>query len=159
MNDFFKLVISIGVCQGAGILGSIFVAPMIDTWYEGLVKPAFSPPSWVFGPVWVTLYTLMGISLYLVWRSRKASEGECNVCESMSLFLLQLALNVLWTYLFFWLQEPLVAFIEIVLLLCVVLLTIWRFWYSSKVAAYLLIPYAVWIVFAAVLNFSIWQLN
>lgn len=158
-QEAIKLVVSLGVCQGAGLIGVLFTNPAIPTWYAGLEKSALTPPNWVFGPVWTMLYMLMGISLYLVWRSRKVKDGACNVCEAMALFLLQLALNAVWSYVFFGLQRPFLAFLEIILLFLVLLLVIWRFWNISKPAAYLLIPYAAWVAFAAYLNFAIWQLN
>jgi translocator protein len=156
MKEFLKLAVAIAVCQGAGIIGSIFTVPAIETWYAALVKPSLSPPNWVFAPVWITLYTLMGISLYLVWR--KSTKENCH-CFALQLFLFQLSLNVVWSYLFFGLQEPLLALFGIVFLNVVVVLVMWRFWYIQKVAAYLLLPYAVWIAFAMYLNFMIWQLN
>lgn len=156
MRKTFQLAAAIAVCQSAGIFGLIFTAPAIPVWYAQLSKPALTTPGWVFGPIWITLYTLMGIALYLVWQKR--TKEQCN-CTALQLFFFQLALHALWTYLFFGLKEPLLALIEIVILFLAVSVVMWQFWKISKPAAYVLLPYAVWIVFAAYLNFAIWQLN
>ena len=156
MKAIFKLAVAIGICQSAGIVGSIFTMSAIPGWYAQVVKPALTPPGWVFGPVWITLYTLMGIALYLVWRKR--TKEQCH-CEALRLFFFQLALNVLWSYLFFGLKEPLIAFFGIGILFLAILATIWRFWSISRGAAYLLLPYAGWVAFAAYLNYSVWQMN
>jgi tryptophan-rich sensory protein len=149
------LLISIVICNLAGALGSIFTARTVDTWYIELVKPSFNPPSWVFGPVWTTLYILMGISLYLVWIDRKKKFKK----PALTVFGIQLALNALWSILFFGLQSPFYAFIEIIFLWAFILASIYYFYKISKPAAYLLIPYIAWVSFAAILNFFIYYLN
>lgn len=155
-----KFLVSIIVCQLAGYIGSIFVMPAIGgpsgSWYAGLKKPSFSPPNWVFSPVWTLLFLLMGIALFLVWKKEILAEGKGT---AIFVFLIQLVLNVLWSLFFFGFRSPLSAFIEIIALLVMVLFTIAVFRKISEAAAWLLLPYALWIVFAGVLNFSIFLLN
>jgi len=141
------------ICQIAGVIGSIFTAPSITTWYANLQKPAFSPPNWIFGPVWITLYTLMGISLYFVWNKKK------NVKIPLTLFFTQLTLNSIWSIIFFGLQNPFYAFIEIIILWIMILLTIISFFKISKKASLLLLPYIIWVTIATFLNYYIWILN
>lgn len=151
--NYFKLITSIVICQLAGIIGAFFTTPYIKTWYAGLNKPSFNPPNWIFGPVWTTLFVLMGIALYLVWTNDK------NTIQARKIFALQLALNVLWSYLFFAMQRPGFAFFEIIFLWVAILYTIISFYKISKWAGYLLVPYILWVSFAAFLNFSIWIIN
>ena len=153
MNKWVKLIASILICQIAGIIGSIFTAPSITSWYADLQKPAFSPPNWVFGPVWITLYTLMGISLYLVWNKKK------NVKIPLTLFSIQLILNSIWSIIFFGLQNPFYALIEIIILWIMILLTIISFYKISKKASFLLLPYIIWVTVATFLNYYILILN
>jgi tryptophan-rich sensory protein len=150
-----KLVISIIICQLAGMIGSVFTMPAIPGWYANLNKPSFSPPNWLFGPVWILLYTLMGISLYLVWNQK----GSVGTKTALIFFAVQLGLNTLWSLIFFGLRLPLAAFLEILVLWLFILLTILKFFPISKVAAYLLIPYLLWVSFASLLNFYIFRLN
>lgn len=147
-----KLVIAIIFCELAGVLGSVFTAPAINSWYVSLAKPSFNPPNWVFGPVWTALFLLMGIALFLVWNSK--SHGQ-----SLRVFVLQLILNVFWTVIFFGLENPFLALIEIGLLWLSIIWTVMEFQKVSKTAAYLLLPYLFWVSFAAVLNFSIVLFN
>jgi benzodiazapine receptor len=156
MIKALKLIISILICQGAGILGSVFTSPAIPTWYASLEKPSFSPPNWVFAPVWTLLFLLMGISLYLIWE--RGLENK-KVRRAIFIFAVQLALNILWSIIFFGLQVPLYAFIEIIILWLAILITIISFYKISKLAAYLLLPYILWVSFASILNFSIMILN
>jgi len=151
-----KLIISILICQGAGIIGSIFTASSIPTWYATLKKPSFNPPNWLFAPAWITLFFLMGISLYLVWG--RGLENE-KVKTALVIFAVQLALNVAWSLLFFGLKSPLWALIEIVILWLVILVNIVSFYGISKPAGLLLLPYILWVSFAAVLNFFVFRLN
>ncbi|MBT4824782.1 tryptophan-rich sensory protein [Candidatus Woesearchaeota archaeon] len=152
--NYFKLILSIVICQLAGIIGSFFTVSSVSTWFLTLNKPFFNPPSWLFGPVWITLYLLMGISLYLIWNSYNKSSRL-----AISFFSIQLVLNSLWSILFFGLKNPLLAFIEIIILWIFILLTIIFSHKKSKTSAYLLIPYILWVTFAAILNFSIFYLN
>lgn len=154
--NVFRLLASVMVCQLAGVIGSIFTASSLEGWYFLLEKPTFNPPSWVFFPVWTILYTLMGISLYLVW---KQGIKEREVKTGVFLFGLQLGLNTLWSLLFFGLKSPYYAFLEILILWAAILLTIIQFWKISKSASLLLIPYILWVSFAALLNYQIWVLN
>lgn len=155
-SDIARLIGAILLSQAAGAIGSYATMSSVDTWYAALEKPAFNPPSWVFGPVWITLYTLMGIAAWLVW-----NRGLSNpvVRTALILFLIQLALNALWTFLFFYFRLPLVAFVEIVVLWVAILLTTIWFFRVSTWAGILMIPYILWVSFAAVLNFSLWWLN
>lgn len=153
-----KLAVAIGVCEMAGLVGSIFTLSAIPTWYASLVKPAFSPPNWVFGPVWTTLYAFMGVSLYLVWVNR-SSKKTPDRKKGIGLFFIQLVLNTLWSIIFFGLRSPILALIEIVVLWVVLALTVKQFSIISKLAAYLLLPYLVWVTFAGYLNYQIWLLN
>jgi benzodiazapine receptor len=154
--SYWKLAVSILICQLAGIIGSFFTVSSVGTWYVGLAKPSFNPPNWVFFPVWTTLFVLMGISLYIVWDNGIKSKQSKT---AITIFGVQLALNTLWSILFFGFKSPLFAFIEIIFLWTAILLTILYFYRISKPAAYLLIPYILWVSFAAVLNFSIFYLN
>lgn len=152
---WLSLIVSIGVSLLAGIIGSFFTFDAIPTWYAFLNKPFFSPPNWIFGPVWTTLYILMGISLYIIWQSKKSTKRT----QALILFGVQIVLNAVWSILFFGLQSPLVAFIEIIILLFAILLTAKYMYSISKVAGYLFIPYICWVTFASILNFAIYLLN
>lgn len=156
MIKILKLLISILICQGAGILGSLFTTPYISTWYQQLNKPPFTPPNWLFAPAWTILFLLMGISLYLVWN--KGWENK-EVRKAIFIFAIQLILNIFWSFFFFTLKSLLFAFIEIIILWIAILLTIINFQKVSKTAAYLLLPYLFWVSFASVLNFSVLILN
>lgn len=154
--DILKLAASIILCQLAGFIGSIFTTPAIPTWYESLRKPFFNPPNWIFGPVWVSLYLLMGISLFVVWQRR---ENNLQKKKGLILFFAQLILNAFWSVAFFGLKSPFLGLINIMLLWVAILFTIQHFLKISKTAAVLLLPYILWVSFAAVLNFSLWILN
>jgi tryptophan-rich sensory protein len=156
LNDVLKLVISLIICQFAGFIGSLFTTPTIPTWYASLQKPTFNPPNWVFAPVWISLYFLMGISAFLVWR--KGIENP-QVNLALRFFIIQLVLNSIWSVLFFGLRSPLLGLVEIIILWTIILLTILYFFKVSKIAGILLLPYFVWVSFATVLNFSLWRLN
>ena len=155
-KDIIKLVISIVACQCAGLIGSVFTTPAIPTWYATLQKPFFNPPNWLFAPAWVTLYLLMGIAAFLVWR--KGLEQK-EVKSALVIFLVQLVLNALWSVVFFGLKSPLYGMVVIVALWVVILLTILRFFKLSTAAGALLLPYILWVSFASVLNIAIWVLN
>jgi len=155
-KNILKLLSSILFCQLVGFIGSMFTAPYIKGWYAGLLKPSFNPPNWIFAPVWTALFFLMGISLYLIL---KKNLKDREVKKGLLVFLIQLILNVRWSFLFFYLQNPLSAFWNILLLWIAIALTIIQFYKIDKRAAYLLLPYLIWVTFASFLNFSIWQLN
>jgi translocator protein len=156
MNNILKFVIAICVSWGAGFVGSFFPRPAIDTWYEVLVKPALNPPSWVFGPVWIALYTLMGVAAFLIWRR---GFSEAGVKKALIVFVAHLVLNALWSIVFFGLQSPGWALVNIILLWLAIIWTMKLFYKVSKPAAYLLVPYITWVSFAMYLNYSIWILN
>lgn len=154
--DYVKLVFSILLCNSTGFISSFFSFSAISTWYTTLTKPEFNPPNWIFGPVWTTLYILMGVSLYLVWnKGTKTPLAKI----ALTVFGIQLTLNAIWSILFFGLQSPLLAFIEIIFLWLAIFITIFFFHKISRTAAYLLIPYILWVSFAAVLNYNIFLLN
>lgn len=151
-----KLCVSIGICLLAGFIGSIFTTPSIATWYETLNKPALNPPNWVFAPVWTTLFILMGISLFLIWQKGLKSKG---VVFAIVLFVIQLLLNMKWSFLFFGMHSPLYAFVDIVVLWLMILWAIIAFSKISKLAGWLLLPYLLWVSFASYLNFMVYLLN
>ena len=156
INNTLKLIIAIVVSELAGIIGSVFTAPSIVGWYTTLVRPALNPPAWVFGPVWTTLFALMGIAAFLVWK--KGLERK-DVKIALGIFIGQLVLNTLWSIIFFGLHSPAGAFVEIIFLWLAILATIIAFAKISKPAAWLLVPYILWVSFAGYLNFMIWILN
>ena len=151
-----KLVASVVICQLAGVIGSIFTVSSIPTWYTSLEKPWFTPPNFVFGPVWITLYTLMGISLYLIWQK---GPGKDDVRSALLAFFGQLAVNSVWSIVFFGLQSPFYALILIVFLWFLILLTIYKFYKLDKKAGLILVPYIAWVTIAALLNYYVWVLN
>lgn len=151
-----KFAIPVLICEFAGFLGSFFTRPAIPAWYAGLQKPFFNPPNWLFAPVWTVLFFLMGISLYLIWEKMAKDE---RAKPAISVFALQLILNILWSFSFFGLHSPLFGFIVIVLLWFAILFTILKFRPISKEAGYLLLPYILWVTFATFLNFAIMRLN
>jgi benzodiazapine receptor len=153
-NKIFKFAVSVSVCQFAGIIGSVFTASTVSTWYPTLIKPEFSPPGWLFGPVWISLYFLMGISLYLIWQNKTKDKKKALV-----IFGIQLILNVFWSFLFFGLKSPLYGLIDILFLLAAIILTIAFSFKISRYASILLIPYLVWVSFATILNYTILSLN
>jgi tryptophan-rich sensory protein len=154
--EIVRLAISIIVCQLAGFVGSIFTTPAIPSWYASLTKPSFTPPNWIFAPVWTTLFFLMGISAFLVWRR---GLNHQPIRTALTIFIVQLILNTLWSIFFFGLRSPILGFIVIAFLWIVVWLTILNFFKVSKIAGLLLIPYLLWVSFAAILNIAIWRLN
>jgi benzodiazapine receptor len=151
-----KFIICLAVTFSVPLIASLFTGESISGWYAGLNKPFFTPPDWVFGPVWTVLYLLMALSVALVWQKGFAKRV---VKIALALYLLQLILNGLWMPLFFGLKMPLLAFCEIILLWSAIIVTIVAFARVSKPAVLLLLPYIVWTSFAAVLNFSLWLLN
>lgn len=152
-NHFYMaLVLFLIVCLGAGILGSIATRPAIPTWYAQLIKPSWTPPSWMFGSVWTTLYILMAIAAWMVWR-------KVGWSGATGLFLIQLAVNASWSWLFFGMRRPDFGLAGILLLMVLIILTTLSFWRVSVVAGWLLIPYLLWSSFASALNFEIWRLN
>jgi len=165
MNNTLKLIIAIIVSELAGVVGSVFTVSTSSpqavsglNWYAGLVKPALNPPSWIFGPAWTTLYALMGISLFLIWKS-DPSVAPKERRRGFVLFFVQLFLSAIWSTIFFGLHSPSGAFIEIIFLWFAILATIVAFAKISRPAAWLLASYILWVSFAGYLNYSIWTLN
>jgi tryptophan-rich sensory protein len=156
LSDIVKLLISLAACLGAGFMGSLFTRAAIPGWYNLLQKPSFTPPDWLFAPVWSFLYVLMGISAFLVWRK---GVKELHVREGLVIFLIQLILNILWSYAFFGLKSPLWGLIVIVPLWTAILLAMISFYRVSKTASLLLLPYILWVSYATALNLSIYLLN
>ena len=144
-----NLLVSIGVCLCAGLIGSVFTFPSIPTWYAALTKPAFSPPNWLFGPVWTTLYILMGLAMYLVWQKK----------GTLKLFLIHLVFNAGWSVVFFGLHSILGGMVVIIILWGLIVYLTGMFYRIDRAAAYLLIPYLAWVSFASILNFSLLTLN
>ncbi len=150
MNKILKLIFSIGICQIVGIGGAFFTSPAVSSsWYVALEKPFFNPPSWLFSPVWIALYILMGVALYLIWSHRSA----------MILFFIHLFFNGIWSIIFFALRSPFYAFLDIIILWLLILVLVFKFFKIRKAAGYLLLPYLFWVSFAAVLNYYLWILN
>jgi len=163
INNTFKLIIAVVISELVGIVGSVFTTPSVATpsasglsWYSGLAKPTLNPPSWVFAPAWTILFALMGISAFLIW---KKGLDRKDIKIALSIFIGQLTLNAFWSIIFFGLHSPSSAFIEIIFLWLAILATIIAFAKISRLAAWLLIPYLLWVSFAGYLNYSIWQLN
>lgn len=156
MRKVLLLAAAVAVSFLPGVVGSLLTAPAIPTWYAGLIKPAFNPPDWVFGPAWTLLYLLMGIALFLVVRNGPADR---RVKVAAGAFAVQLVLNGLWSYVFFGLRAPGWALIEIGVLWVSILIALILFLRISRTAGLLLIPYLLWVTFAAVLNGAIWRLN
>lgn len=150
------IAIAVAICLIIGVLSSFITQSSVNDWYITLKKPSFDPPNWLFAPVWFFLYVSMGVSAGLVW-----AKGVHHLWVQTALyhFVFQLLLNAAWSIVFFGLKEPFWAFIVIITLLILLLLTIHWFKVVSKWAAYLLIPYLLWVGFATVLNYKIWELN
>lgn len=145
----------------AGIIGSVFTAPAIPAWYATLVKPELSPPNWIFGPVWTTLYIMMGVAVWLTWnrRDHASPATKRKIHLAIGIFIVQLILNTLWSIIFFRFQNPRLALAEIILLWLAIAATIFSFAKISKPAAWLLVPYIFWVSFATYLTYAIWTLN
>jgi len=155
-NELSPLILSIIICQMVGVIGSIFTAGSVTSWYPTLVKPSFSPPGFYIGLIWIVLFTLMGISLFLICR-----ETPSNPAARIALyfFAVQLIVNVLWSVAFFGMRSPISGLVVIAFLWVLILITSIKFLPINRTAAFLLIPYIVWVSIAAYLNFSIWRLN
>lgn len=150
--NWLLLAIFIVVCELVGISGSVFTVRAIPTWYARLKKPAFSPPNWIFGPVWTILYALQGVAAYLIFRASGSG-------IAFDIFIVQLLLNALWTPLFFGAKRIGAALVEIILLLICIIATIALFSGISAIAAWLMTPYVLWVAFATMLNYEIWRLK
>ncbi len=149
------VIISILMAEGAGILGSVFTASSVKGWYPAIVKPAWNPPSWVFGPVWSMLYALMGVAAAMIWNQKTMPGAKLALWT----YGIQLVLNAMWSVLFFGLKNPGLAFAEIISLLVLITVTTVLFWKIRPWAGVLMLPYVAWVSFAACLNYAIWRLN
>lgn len=149
------LVVFILVCLGAGGLGAIATTPEIEGWYKTIEKPSWNPPDYVFGPVWTTLFVMMAIAAWMVWKP----EGIKAAAMALTLFAVQLVLNVAWSWIFFGMHQSGWAFVEIVILWLAIVGTTVAFFRCSKIAGWVMLPYLAWVSFASVLNFTIWRLN
>lgn len=156
MKDITKLIISVVGCELVGLLGIPFTISAIPTWYASLNKPFFAPPNWLFGPAWTLLYFLMGVAFFLIW---KQGWQKKQVKNAGTFFLIQLALNFIWSPIFFGLKSPLLGLIVIVAMWLFIVLTMKKFYPLSKLAFYLLVPYLLWVSFATMLNAAIILLN
>lgn len=156
MKTAYKLIIAIAIPLAIGSLASFFTASSVNGWYTTLVKPSFNPPNWLFGPVWTSLYILMGIAFFLVWKSK---HNEVVKRTAVTLYIVQLALNFCWSFIFFYMQQPGWALADIMLMWFFILLTIIWFGKVSSISAWLLVPYICWVSFATILNYAIWKLN
>ncbi len=156
IKSLIHLILCIVFCQVAGGLGALLTTPEINGWYATIQKPSFNPPNWIFGPVWTTLFTLMGVSLWLILKSDASNPGRKI---AFIWFTIQLTLNVMWSFLFFKLHSPLAGLVEIVLLWASILFLILRTYPLSKTGALINIPYLIWVPFVSLLNFWLWKLN
>lgn len=147
MRNLFKIIIAIVACELVGVLGSLFTTPAIGSWYAFLEKPSFSPPNWLFGPAWTLLYALMGVAIALVWP------------RLSKLFVLQLLVNGVWSFLFFGLHNPLLGLADIAVLWVLILVLLAKFYRLNKTSFWLFVPYFLWVSFATALNFFVWRLN
>ena len=157
MNKISKILVVVVTCLVVGYFSGMVTRSAIINWYPTLVKPSFNPPNWIFAPVWSMLYIMMGVAAGLVW-NRIDFEKEI-VKKALVFFAVQLALNALWSYLFFGLKNPMLAGVEVILLWLMIFETYSKFVKINKIAGYLFIPYLLWVSFASVLNISIWWLN
>lgn len=156
MYKLLRYILSIGICFLAGGIGTLFTVSAIPTWYALLNKPSFSPPNWLFGPAWTILYTLMGISVAIIWLKGLKTK---KVRDAVYLFGIQLGLNAVWSPVFFGAKNLFLALIIIIAMWIFILKTILAFGKINKKASYLLYPYIAWVSFASILNFSVWLLN
>lgn len=156
MNKYVQLLLIVVICQLVGIAGTPYTMISIPTWYDTLAKPELLPPNSVFGPVWTTLYFMMGVAM---WRVLQKVQNNALRRESIWVFALQLTINYLWTMIFFGFRQPLLALFAIGLLWVLIVLCIVRFWQTSRLAAVLLVPYLLWVSFATYLNAMIVVLN
>lgn len=155
-KSILKLILSIAICQSAGLIGTVFTVSSIEDWYNLLNQPSFRPPNWLFGPVWTILYTLMGISLYWIWiKGTKKKE----VREALKLFTVHLVFNATWSIVFFGMHNLSLSLLNIAVLWILIVMVMVKFYGIEKKASLILIPYLAWVSFASILNFSIFLLN
>ena len=157
MNKYLKIIFFVALCLAVGFLASLVTLDSVLTWFPTQNKPFFNPPSWVFAPVWTLLYIAMGIAAGLVWNAQQLQ--PILVKKALIFFVIQLILNAAWSYIFFGLHNPLLAFIEIIMLWLFIFETYKQFKIINVTAGYLFLPYIAWVSFATILNGSIWWLN
>lgn len=157
MNKYLKIIFFVALCLAVGFLASLVTRDSVLTWFPTQNKPFFNPPSWVFAPVWTLLYIAMGIAAGLVWNAQQLQ--PILVKKALIFFVIQLILNAAWSYIFFGLHNPLLAFIEIIMLWLFIFETYKQFKIINSTAGYLFLPYIAWVSFATILNGSIWWLN
>ncbi len=155
-KNFFLLVVSLGVSLLAGFLGSLFTVTQSGSWYDLLIKPSFNPPNYLFGPVWTILFILIALAVFLVL---KKNLKDKQIKNALVIFAAQLVFNILWSFFFFYLQNPRLAFLGIIALLIIIITMMIKFYEIDKRTVYLLAPYLLWVSFAAVLNYYLWLLN
>lgn len=156
MGKYIRFVAAVILCELVGLAATPITIKAIPTWYAALEKPFFSPPNWVFGPVWTTLYFLMGVAIFTIWEKGIKKK---QVRAAVNIFTVQLLFNFLWSLIFFGLKSPIIAFVDIAALLVALVVTIKRFYKISPLASYLLIPYLLWVSFASLLNLAVAVLN
>ena len=156
LNSFVKAILSIAICETVGIVSGFLSRDGMTGWFDTLNKPSWNPPGWLFGPVWATLYFMMGLALWLVWKSDSPALQKQTAAR---IFGLQLFLNFWWSLIFFHFHSPGLALVDILLMLAAITVTIFRFAPISRAAAWLLVPYLSWVCFATILNYSIWAMN
>jgi tryptophan-rich sensory protein len=154
-REWAVLVVTLAICLGAGAIGAWLTRDAVQTWYPTLRRPPLAPPNSIFGPVWTTLYVMMAVAAWRVWRLRR----DADVCPALRLFAAQLALNTIWSGLFFYLRNPATALAEIVVMEATILATTFAFRRVDVKAATLLLPYVAWVAFATYLNAGFWWLN
>lgn len=151
---FIKIAVCIAICLALGLFSGFSTVESINSWYRFINKPSWNPPNWIFGPVWTLLYILMGIAVALIWHTQHQ-----NKKTAITFFVIQFALNIAWSFIFFNLHAIGWAFMEIIVMLFFIAITIFSFYKISKPAAWLMVPYLIWVLFATVLNGTIWHLN
>jgi tryptophan-rich sensory protein len=154
-RDWAALAIFLALSFAAAFIGGLFTSASVNGWYQTINKPTWTPPSWIFGPVWTLLYLSMALAAWLIWRRR----DDANVTAALTLFVIQLALNAAWSAFFFGWQNPKLAFGDIVLLWSAILAAMIAFWRITAISGWLFAPYVLWVTFAAALNLAIWQMN
>ncbi|NTW46255.1 MAG: tryptophan-rich sensory protein [Candidatus Moranbacteria bacterium] len=155
LMNLVPYVVSVVIAEGAGILGSVFTARSVSGWYATLSKPSWTPPGWLFGPVWTVLFALMGIAAGLVWEKRAIPGATL----ALSAYAVQLLLNVFWSVLFFGFRRPDLAYLEILALLVAIVVTTALFFRIDSRAGMLMLPYIAWVSFASFLNLAVWRMN
>ena len=156
MSNSLRFILALAIPLAIGSSSAFFTVTGLDSWYQTIQKPSWNPPNWIFGPVWTTLYIMMGVALFLVWKQQDQNAAQRT---AILLFAAQLILNFFWSLIFFKWQQPGWAFAELAVMWVLIILTIFQFSKLSNTAAWLLVPYISWVSFAGILNYTIWKLN